>query len=361
MTTKVKTVPLPPPKAPSGGVPAAFAISGPPIPPIERIKLYSAETWEEFITEWVESLRDAYRTVERCGGAGDMGRDIVAVSAEDRDLWDNYQCKHYAKPLKPSEVWVEFGKLAYYTKSGAYSYPRRYFFVAPQGCGTTLSNLLKKPEELRSELFGNWERYCKGKITKTESVELDSELKSYVEGLDFSIFSAVQPLRVIEQHAKTRWHVHRFGGGLPARPPASMPPANLENHEANYVRALLNAYGDHLNTSFADIVQCANIDLQEHFADARLEFYSAESLRAFSRDTLPPGEFEALQDEVHGGIRDEIRHPHVDGYQRLLAVVKLARCFQLSARALGSQVTQRDRGGICHQLANDLKVKWVKR
>lgn len=356
----MKTVPLPTPKAPPGGVSAATAISGPPIPPIERIKLFSAVTWEEFITEWVDSLRSMYASVERCGGAGDMGRDIVAASADDANVWDNYQCKHYAKPLKPSEVWVEFGKLAYHTKRGDYSYPRRYFFVAPQGVGTSLSNLLKKPELLRSELFKNWDRYCRDKITKTETVDLDGALKSYVEGLDFSIFSTVQPLRIIEQHAKTPWRVHRFGGGLPDRPPAPAPPVEPEDHEANYVRALLDAYGDYLKRALSLVDDLDDADLREHFADARLEFYSAESLRAFSRDTLPPGEFEALQEEVRGGIKDEIRCAHADGYRRLLAVVKLARCLQLSARALTSQISPRDRGGICHQLANDLKVRWVK-
>ncbi|MEQ9319858.1 MAG: hypothetical protein RIF41_11915, partial [Polyangiaceae bacterium] len=173
MTDPIKTVPLPTPAAPPGGVSAATASSGPTIPPIERIKLYSAETWEEFITEWVDSLRDKYSNVEKCGGAGDMGRDIVAISSKDASTWDNYQCKHYAKPLKPSEVWVEFGKLIYYTKRGDYAYPRKYFFVAPQGCGTTLSNLLKMPEKLKADLLTNWERHCKDKITKTESVELD--------------------------------------------------------------------------------------------------------------------------------------------------------------------------------------------
>ena len=126
------------------------------------------------------------------------------------------------------------------------------------------------------------------------------------------------------------------------------------------MRALLDAYGDYLKTALADIGECPDTDLQQHFADARREFYSAESLRAFSRDTLPPGEFEDLQDEVHAGIRDEIRQPHRDGYRRLVAVVSLARCLQLSGRALSTQVTQRDRGGICHQIANDRKERWVR-
>lgn len=111
MTGKLTTAPLPTPKPPPGGVSAAAVVGGQPIPPIERIKLFSADQWEEFIAEWVDSLRDSYSSVEKCGGVGDMGRDIVAVSVDDHEIWDNYQCKHYAGPLQPSQVWIEFGKL----------------------------------------------------------------------------------------------------------------------------------------------------------------------------------------------------------------------------------------------------------
>jgi len=44
------------------------------------------------------------------------------------------------------------------------------------------------------------------------------------------------------------------------------------------------------------------MDLKDHFSESRIQFYSAESLRVFSRDTLPPGEFKKLQDEFYGGI-----------------------------------------------------------
>lgn len=128
------------------------------------------------------------------------------------------------------------------------------------------------------------------------------------------------------------------------------------------MRALLDAYGDYLKRQLVTIEDLSSKepDLLDHFSDSRLEFYSAESLRAFSRDTLPQGEFEKLQDEVHTGIKDEIRSDHPNGYRRVVAVVTTARSLQLSAHALHSQVTVRDRGGICHQLANDTKVIWVK-
>lgn len=355
------TVPIPAPVVPIG-VSADIVASGPLIAPIDRIKIFSYTEWEEFILEWVDSLRTEYSRVDRCGGTGDMGRDIVAVCADTKDRWDNYQCKHYRQSLGPSDVWIELGKLVYYTYLGEYTYPRKYHFVAPQGAGTKLSNLFKKPEELKAGLINAWDTKCRTNITATTSVELDAAVREYLEGLDFGIFDAVPPLRIIEEHAKTRWHVARFGGGLPPRPQPDQPPSTVAIDEATYVRELLDAYGDHLKHRLATIDDLSSNEssLRDHFSDSRLEFYSAESLRAFSRDTLPLGEFEKLQDEVHSGIRDEIRSDHPDGYRRVVAVVKTARSLQLSAHALHSQVSVRDRGGICHQLANNEKVKWVK-
>jgi hypothetical protein len=40
------------------------------------------DEWEEFILEWVDALRlnQQYSEVHRCGGKGDMGRDIIGFN-----------------------------------------------------------------------------------------------------------------------------------------------------------------------------------------------------------------------------------------------------------------------------------------
>lgn len=354
-------VPLPAPPATSVNLTADVVAVGQPVPALDRVRLFSDVQWEAFVLEWADSLRDSYHRVERCGGAGDMGRDVVGLVTRGQEVWDNYQCKHYKEPLQPNHVWVELAKLAYHSMRSAFSWPRRYVFVAPQGAGTKLSNLLRKPDRLREDLFASWDAYCRNSITKAHPVELDSALRSHIEGSDFSIFEAIPPLRIIEGHAKTRWHVARFGGGLPQRPAPIVPPTDPTGGETRYVQELLNAYSDYLKrpvTSPADLA--ITDDLRGHYADSRLEFYSAESLRTFSRDTLPPGEFENLQGEVESGIRDDVRGDHADGYRRVLAVVKTARTLALSGHSLHGRMSIRDRGGICHQLANDQRVKWVK-
>lgn len=360
MSSGAQTIPLPQPQ-PSTCVSADVVVAGLPIPPIERIRIFSDRQWEEFVLEWADSLRDTYGRVERCGGAGDMGRDVLAFDKTDNSVWDNYQCKHYKDPLTPGAIWVELGKLVYYTRRNEYTYPRRYVFVAPQGAGTKLSNLLRKPDKLKVQLFENWNTYCRTSVTSTEVVDLDASLRLYIDSLDFSIFEAIPPLQLIDQHARTRWYAARFGGGLPARPAMESPPVALADHEVNYVRELLDAYGDHLKCRIGTVEDLeSHGDIHEHFNDSRLEFYSAEALRVFSRDTLPPGAFEHLQDEVHSGIKDEFRGVHADGYRRVMAVVKTAKLLPITDHALKGRLSILDRGGICHQLANDKKVGWTK-
>lgn len=359
MNPGAPSVPLPAPLAPAG-VTSDFVATGLPIPPIERIRIFSDRQWEEFVLEWASSLLERYGRVERCGGAGDMGRDVLAFDKSDPTVWDNYQCKHYKDPLAPSSIWVELGKVVYYSSIGEYSYPRRYTFVAPQGAGTKLSNLLRKPDKLKAQLIENWNTHCRTTITSTMAIDLNPALSAYLVRLDFSIFDAIPPLQLIDQHARTRWYAARFGGGLPARPAVEPPPLVVADHEVNYVRALLDAYGDHLRvpvTGADDLA--AYTDLGEHFSDSRLEFYSAEALRAFSRDTLPPDAFDDLQDEVHGGIKDELRGEHADGYRCVMAVTKTARLLPISGHPLTDRLSVRDRAGICHQLANDKKVRWT--
>lgn len=362
MTTIPPPVPIAQLQAPPPGLAADVVASGLPVHPEDRVRLFSPAQWERFVHEWVDSLRDEYELVERCGGAGDMGRDIIATVKGGNGDWDNFQCKHYKKALAPNDVWVELGKLAYYTLKSEYSYPRSYFFVAPQGVGSALSNLLRKPHELRDGLLASWDKACRTEITKTDVVECDAAMRAHIASLDFSIFQTRPLLRIIEAHAKTRWYAAQFGGGLPPRPEPLTPPTVPANSETVFVGELRRAYSDHLKQEVKDVDTglAGREDLREHFNDARVEFYSAEGLRTFSRDTLPPGEFEKLQDELRSGIMDDVRSEHADGYSRVLAVVKTARTLPLASHPLVSRIHNRDRGGICHQLANDGKVRWVK-
>ena len=357
-----KTQPIPIPIV-SPQVYIDTVVNGPPILPIERIKLYSSEEWESFVHEWAYGLCSKYCQVERCAGPGDMGRDIIAYPNDSNfAIWENFQCKHYNHPLRPGDIWIELGKIVYYSFIEEFTYPSKYWFVAPQGVGTLLGKLLKKPDELRKKLIENWDEHCRSQISISVNIKLTSQLQAYVDGLDFSIFSYLPPLKLIDEHRSTPYHLVRFGGALPERPTCPSPPATPAPNEVAYLRKLFDAYGDHLKRDVhghSDIESDQN--LRDHYVDSRFEFYSAESLRSFSRDTLPEGAYEELQEEVYDGVRDVIRSEQEDGYRRVIAVVTAAKNLQLTSHALLPRLQVRDRGGICHQLANDRdNVKWVK-
>jgi hypothetical protein len=86
----IGTKPLPPIISPPVGFPPDLAVSGPALPPIMRLRHMDAQGWQDFIYEWTHSLKGQYARVELCGGAGDMGRDVVAfASPTTEDPWDN--------------------------------------------------------------------------------------------------------------------------------------------------------------------------------------------------------------------------------------------------------------------------------
>jgi len=329
------------------------------VPAIDRLRIMSPKAWTDFILEWADSLKSKYEVVERCDGAGDMGRDVIAFEKNGQtDPWDNFQCKYYDHQLAPGDIWLELGKFCYYTFIREFTVPERYFFVAPQGAGPTLSMLFRSPNELRDGLLSNWTKKCQNGITSTKEVMLDDSLKAHIEALDFSIFSSPSPLKIIEEHSQTRWHTARFGGGLRARPFPPSPPAAIAANEANYIRALLDAYQEKLTAILTSPEQISDVTLADHFKRARLEFYSAEALKGFSRDTVPPGTFEALLDEVFNGVVDVWQSTHPDAFARVLATVRQAKSLPLTASPLYSRINSPDRGGMCHQLANERDLKW---
>lgn len=339
---------------------ADVAQAGPAIPALDRLRIMSPAEWEDFILEWAHSLKSKYQSVERCGGAGDMGRDVVAFQTNGQtDPWDNYQCKHYDHPLLPSDVWCELGKLCYYTHIGEYTFPRQFYFVSPQGAGNKLSKLLHSPKLLKQGLLEKWDDKCKTSITSIREIPLDTPLRAHIDMLDFTRIRTLSPLTLIEEHRRTPWHAARFGGGLPIRPPIPLPPPSVAICETQYIRALLDAYEDRLKCQIASMAHLADASLTEHLHRSRREFYCAESLREFSKDNVPPGTFDGLLDEIYSGVIDVVQASHPDAVERVLATVKQAKALSFASNALVTRVTTSDKGGMCHQLANDnLKIKW---
>ncbi|WP_122365732.1 ABC-three component system protein, partial [Pseudomonas syringae group genomosp. 3] len=303
------------------------------------------------------SLGNDYESVTRCAGAGDKGRDVVAKFSSG---WDNYQCKHYKDKLSIADVVAELGKLVYYTWRGDYTLPREYRFVSPKGCSSHCIDMLAKKARIKAEIIKRWDKVCKDKITKTESIPLQGALLDYLNGLDFSFVDEMSSQELIDKHVRTPYHTTRFGSYHLKRPPARKPEPGLADNEKVYVDALLSAFSDAdgAEYSFSSVMDTEYKDDMER---ARINFYSAESLEMFSRDAFPTDCYEKLKSECHEGVHSVVRKKFDDGYQRFLEVSTQSVNIPYDSHPLRHFLQTADRKGLCHQLVNDLKFEWIKK
>lgn len=355
------------PVAPTGAASTASAShisSGLPIPPALRVQVFSPDDWEMFTEEYASSLEAAYAKVRRFGGAGDMGIDVACFHTDQGFAggWDNYQCKRYDHALRPSDIWVEIGKIIYYSFNYKYPVPKKHFFCASRGAGTSVEKLLNDPDKLKEKCREAWPEKCETAITSTVTIPLSGNLLSYFDDFDFGIFTSKSVLELVQGHSKTQFHAIRFGGGLPPRPIHEPPPDQPQQHESRYIRQLLDAYGDHAGQEFSDLAALALNDvLTGNFRRQRERFYHAEALRNFARDTVPEGTFAQLQEEIYHGVIDVCESNHPNGLDRMTAAVTQAAKIASTANPLSPATSTQDRQGICHQLANDDKLSWVSK
>lgn len=345
----------------ASGTSAAKVVYGRVIPPQQQIILFSFNDWEVFLEEWAHYQKSKYQKVVRVGGANDMGVDVAGFTDENAfsGVWDNFQAKHYGDPLTPSTAIPEIAKCLWHSYVGHFTAPRKYFFMAPKGCGPKLKRLLLDPTALKDFIFDKWDEWCANKITSTRTINLEGAFKKYVERFPFKIFTFKTALDLIDEHRKTPYFSVRFGGGLADRPSAEKPPSVPASKESRYLQQLFEAYSDHKKQTVLTLSTLAKWPpVEEHYHRQRELFYHAESLRSFARDSVPPGTFEELQDEIYAGVVDVSFEQHVDAYVRLNAVTKAASQLALTSNGLISVVKIQDRRGICHQLANDNKLVW---
>ena len=183
---------------------------------IKAIRLYTSAEWELFVEEWLRGLKKRYAEVKRLGGSGDLARDVVAFTDAKRleGIWDNYQCKHYERPLPASIAGAEIAKLVYFAFLGRFKPPRHMYFVAPRDVSTELSDLLNSPSKLRSYVEQHWDKSYANTIIEGQSITLSGPLVVYVADFDFSIFSYYQTSEMLDDHRNTARWAERFGGLL---------------------------------------------------------------------------------------------------------------------------------------------------
>ncbi|ROR96633.1 hypothetical protein EDD28_1219 [Salana multivorans] len=340
---------------------APTSITGPRLTPAQLITFYSPDEWEDFIREWAVAVGEAYSQIKRLGGSNDKGADVAAFKT-DRGFegeWDCFQAKHYAKLLGWSDAFPEILKIFVGTVNGHYILPSVYAFLSPKGCGTGLNRLLSKPTDLRQKFL---EELGSDKgVAASLDASLRDQVRTLAETTDFAMFRSVELVDAIAAHRTTAYHVARFGGPLPPRPPATSAPREIGEVEARYVAQLMDVYREANPTgSLAPDTLHTEPRLAAHFQRQRESFYAAESLRLHARDAVPPGTFEALQDDVHSGVIEIAEADHATSMTRLTQVLQASTQIDLSAHALTTISRTDDRKGICHQLANEDRLTWMR-
>ena len=350
---------------------ATQVVGGIPIPPIRLLQTLSPEEWETFTEEWLTYYKGTgtYHTIRRYSGPGDLGLDVVAFTSKAgfSKAWDSYQCKYYARPLRPTDICPEIAKILYHSFyrappfNQAAQLPTRHIFVSPKGVGLTVGRWLKDPPRFKTEIRRRWDTQCSTKIQQGVRIQLTGRLLAYFESFDFSIFEDKTGAELIEEHSYTVFHVPRFGGGLPPRGAVQVPPRIPTAGESMYLRKLLDAYGDHLGVSINNTVRLpVDHSLRKHYDRQRVLFYSAESLRNFARDRTPIGTFDSLQEDVYYGVIDVCEGNYGSGLDRLRSVISTAGSLSVAGNALGHSTQVADKQGVCHQLANDCRLTWVQ-
>ena len=333
------------------------------ITPINKVRIMEENEFEQFTLEWIYACKSPlYERVVKIGGAGDKGRDVIGYF-EDNTV-DYYQCKHYKEPLAPSNFYLEFGKLCYFTYKKEIKVPKNYYIVASNDVGSSLMSLIENPNKISEELIKNWDKHCKDKITKTVKVDLDDAFIAYIKAFDFSIVSTYPIAKIIDEHIHTVYGSIRFGGESVDIGEVKAPDDHFANYEMKYITALLKAYSEELDVQI-DTVEAlkAYSRFFTHFGRQRKDYYSAETIRRFVRDTLTDGkQFDVLKNEIYDGIIDVHEQAYESGYKRLVADLTQAVKINTTKSLLDSKlncVSNSVRKGVCHMLVNDDKIRWV--
>ena len=337
-------------------------LSGKDVPDIKIFSLVSEDDFELMTEQWLFSMGDCYKYIKRIGGAGDQGRDVFAYKDENMTILDIYQCKHYDKKLMPSNIYVEIGKLLYYTYKHEYVIPKNYYIVSQKGCGTALTKLIEHPENFKNAILQKWNSNCKSSITKEKNIELNDEFKTFIENFDFSIIHEITPLKFLEEFEKTKYYSSWFGLRKFRRKAPPEPSNEIKNNELIYINKLYNAYGSVNNSHITNFKQLSNRH-QEHFNIQRKCFYSAEGLNDFSRDYLPTDEtFNDLQNQIMYPVKSQILcNTYKDGVECLNSAITMATTLKIGDNSLSEFLKTNDRIGILHQVANeDENVEWTE-
>lgn len=345
------------------------------------ISHYSPGDWEELIERWVykkyssnsesESVEAVEYQIEKFAGKNDRGVDIAVFKKTDdgkvgfQGEWYCFQAKHYTNALTFADVFPEIFKMIRHVHAGHYVVPKEHYFIASNGFTTDTLNQLNDSEKLKAAFIeairpkGNKSPLA---YAKNQGLKIREAVLETAKSIDFSIFKTMSRKYLISEEETTTFYISREQSELPERDYNMKPGPALSADEDVYVRKLLDIYyEDKSPTPSPFSLDDVPPDNQAHFQRQREYFYSAEDLRLYARESVPSGTYEKLQEDILAGVIETAEDDHDNGMKRLRAVQDKAGLIPLDRHAiLKSRIIPKDRLGICHQLANEDKLTWVK-
>lgn len=217
-------------------------------------------------------------------------------------------------------------------------------------------------EKLKDALKNRWDKDCKNKITSTQplGIELDKDFVKFIDSVNFEIFDHIPPIKLIELHSLTPYHAQRFGTNIKKRPNFTKPPIKPVSNEIVYIKELLKAFSQASGEDVEVESLSEDSDYKSEYISARKNFYAAEDLEKFSRDWLPSNSYGELIDECYESISSTVRSQFENGYQRYLATNTHVSSINYTSHPLSPYIKAQDKKGMCHQLVNLNRIKWVK-
>lgn len=331
------------------------------INPAIQLRSLQADQLEEFVNDWLAQRYKDYHSHELWRGTGDLGRDVTGYVTAQRmeGLWDNYQCKQLSVSLSETATFVELGKIFMHSAAGAYSLPRRYFFVAPRGVARNVRDLVAHPERFRKAFLDRWDADVANHLVQGKRIPLTLKISAKIREFDFKEINWFDASRLINDPASGPAMVKWFDQD-PGRSPRGVVPAEIQGNESSYIGQLLRLYGERGPGSYPDVAAAlASPDFGTHLRDQRTRFFDAVAFDRFYRDSTPPDYLVTFKDEIYHGVVETHGETHPDGLARLSRVMQHAGLLQASGilgRHAGPQVKQ----GTCHQFANEGRLPWYR-
>lgn len=313
---------------------------------------------EKFCRQWVEGI-SIYFEVRRYAGSGDQGRDVVGFLTKDRHEgeWDNYQCKQYRQKLSLPEGLLAIGKVLYWASRGDFTAPRRFYFVAPKGLNKKLDTLIDKPTEFKQSIRDNWDAACGSKIITGKKIAIDAELSKILDAFDYTAIHKITVDEIIKDPAVRPLLFDRYGLD-PGEYPKGVVPADIGVEEQVYLRALVDAYSERAQSTFADhdaVFADATYgpELREH----RTNYFEADGFQKFYRDNTSPEIIAKFRNDIRAGVKYTLKAPAADTLGRVEAVMAQAASVQ-PAGPLAKYAYVPVKQGVCHHLVNDEEMAW---